>query len=337
MSVAELPDAPDAPDAARVGAAPAGVSLPREQLPIMEPSPDLVDLMVLGGGRMGSALVGGIIAAGAVPQQSITVVDASERARAELRARFPGIRIVAAPSSASGHADASSDRHGVRPETGREWGSLGGVVGGRRCRAIVAVKPGDAQAACGALGGAGPERVLSIVAGVPSRLIERWTGDGVPVVRAMTNTPALVRCATTAIAAGAHAGQEDLAWAGSVMSALGVVVTVPEEMLDAVTGLSGSGPAYVFLVAEALISAGIASGLQPEVSRILASNTLSGAARMLLESEEAPAKLRDDVTSPGGTTASGLSVLEARGVREAFIDAVLAARDRSAEIGREAG
>ncbi len=310
------------------------------------------DLVIVGGGRMGSALVGGIITAGAAPAESIVVVDASERVRADLRARFPGIRIVASLPGTEQRADPPIDLSDIYSGvdgrraplggqlgavTGGQLGAVTGVaVGGRLCGAIVAVKPADAQAACRALADARPERVLSIVAGVPSRVIERWIGDATPVVRAMPNTPALVRCGTTAIAAGADAGQEDLDWAESVMGALGVVVRVPEEMLDAVTGLSGSGPAYIFLVAEALASAGVAAGLQPETSRTLVFHTLNGAARMLLESTDSPEKLRDDVTSPGGTTAAGLAVLDARRVRGAFIDAVLAAQHRSAEMGREA-
>ncbi len=298
------------------------------------------DLVIVGGGRMGSALVGGIISAGAAPAESIVVVDASERVRADFRARFPGIRIVASLPGAEQRADPPIDLSDIDSGVDGRRAPLGAAAGaavvGRPCGAIVAVKPADAQGACRALADAKPERVLSIVAGVPSRVIERWIGDATPVVRAMPNTPALVRCGTTAIAAGADAGQEDLDWAESVMGALGVVVRVPEEMLDAVTGLSGSGPAYIFLVAEALASAGVAAGLQPETSRTLAFHTLNGAARMLLESTDSPEKLRDDVTSPGGTTAAGLAVLNARQVRAAFIDAVLAAQRRSAEMGREA-
>ena len=131
-------------------------------------------------------------------------------------------------------------------------------------------------------------------------------GAGVPVVRAMPNTPALVGAGASAIAPGSAAGERDLAWAEEVLSAVGVVERVSEPLLDAVTGLSGSGPAYVFLVAEALIEAGVLVGLPRPVSRSLVQQTLLGSARLLAESEDEPERLRAAVTSPGGTTAAGL-------------------------------
>ncbi len=145
--------------------------------------------------------------------------------------------------------------------------------------------------------------------------------------------PATVGAGVAAIAAGSSAGDADLAWAEGILRAVGQVVRVPEADLDAVTGLSGSGPAYVFLVAEALIAAGAEAGLPPAISRTLATATLAGAARLLVESGEGPERLRANVTSPGGTTEAGLAVLEARKVREAFVDAVLAATERSRELG----
>jgi pyrroline-5-carboxylate reductase len=149
----------------------------------------------------------------------------------------------------------------------------------------------------------------------------------------MPNTPALVGAGAAAVAAG-HAAQEtDVAWAEQVLGAVGTVVRVDEPLLDAVTGLSGSGPAYVFLVVEALIEAGVLAGLPRPVSRALATQTLLGAARLLDESGEGPEALRAAVTSPGGTTASGLRALETAGVRAAFLDAVMAATDRSRELG----
>ena len=156
---------------------------------------------------------------------------------------------------------------------------------------------------------------------------------GVPVVRAMPNTPALVGAGAAAVAAGTAAGEDDLAWAEAVLGAVGIVVRVPEHLLDAVTGLSGSGPAYVFLVAEALVEAGVLVGLPRPTSAALVGQTLLGAARLLVEGEEGPEALRAGVTSPGGTTAAGLRVLEARGVRSALLEAVAAAAARSAELG----
>ena len=149
----------------------------------------------------------------------------------------------------------------------------------------------------------------------------------------MPNTPALVGAGAAAIAAGTHAGEDELAWAEDILGSVGVVVRVGEPLLDAVTGLSGSGPAYLFLVAEALIEAGVLAGLPRDVSRTLATQTLLGSARLLAESGDPPEALRAAVTSPGGTTAAGLRALESAGVRAAILDAVLAATARSRELG----
>jgi pyrroline-5-carboxylate reductase len=150
----------------------------------------------------------------------------------------------------------------------------------------------------------------------------------------MPNTPALVGTGASAIAAGSAAGPGDVAWAQGVLGAVGVVEVVPEALLDAVTGLSGSGPAYVFLVAEALVEAGVLAGLPRPTASRLAFQTLLGAARMVSESADGPEALRAAVTSPGGTTAAGLRELERAGVRAAFLDAVMAATERSRELGR---
>ena len=149
----------------------------------------------------------------------------------------------------------------------------------------------------------------------------------------MPNMPALVGAGAAAIAGGRAAGPEDLAWAQSILEAVGTVVTVPESALDAVTGLSGSGPAYVFLLAEALIDAGVLVGLSRPVARQLAVQTLLGSARLLDETGDEPATLRAAVTSPGGTTAAGLRALEAGGVRHAVLEAVVAATERSRQLG----
>ena len=163
--------------------------------------------------------------------------------------------------------------------------------------------------------------------------IEGWLGDGMPVVRAMPNTPALVRAGAAAIAPGTAAGPDELAWAEGILGAVGVVVRVAEPLLDAVTGLSGSGPAYVFLVAEALIEAGVHVGLPRPVSQALVTQTLLGSATLLAQGSDGPEALRAAVTSPGGTTAAGLAALEARAVRAAFLEAVAAATARSGELG----
>jgi pyrroline-5-carboxylate reductase len=175
--------------------------------------------------------------------------------------------------------------------------------------------------------------VLSVAAGVTTRAIESAAGRPLPVVRAMPNTPALVGAGASAISAGSTAGEEELAWAEEILGAVGVVVRVPESALDAVTGLSGSGPAYVFLVAEAMAEAGVLGGLPRDVAETLAFQTLLGSARLLIDSGDTPAALRAAVTSPGGTTAAGLRELERHGVRAAFLDAVMAATERSRELG----
>ncbi|MET1003478.1 MAG: pyrroline-5-carboxylate reductase dimerization domain-containing protein, partial [Acidimicrobiia bacterium] len=158
---------------------------------------------------------------------------------------------------------------------------------------------------------------------------------GRPVVRAMPNTPALVGLGASAIAPGASATDDHLDLAERLLGAVGIVVRVREHELDAVTGLSGSGPAYVMLVAEALIEAGLLVGLPRPVAAQLVAQTLLGSATLLARSDDGPEALRAAVTSPGGTTAAGLRALEMRAVRAAFVDAVVAATERSRELGRQ--
>jgi pyrroline-5-carboxylate reductase len=256
-------------------------------------------LGVLGGGRMGEALVAGLLSSGWAEPAEILVVEKLADRRDELTRRFPGLAVSDAPQPADG--------------------------------VIVAVKPGDVPDACRAL--ENPGRVLSIAAGVTLPTLEAVLPPGTPVVRAMPNTPALVGAGAAAIAPGTAAGDDDLTWAEELLSAVGVVVRVPEHLLDAVTGLSGSGPAYVFLVAEALIEAGVLVGLPRPTAEQLAIQTLLGAARMLAETGDGPEALRAAVTSPGGTTAAGLRALEDRAVRAAFLDAVSAATARSRQLG----
>ena len=261
-----------------------------------------VRLAVVGGGRMGAALVGGLLSAGWATADELAVVEPVAERRTELAATYPGLAVGdEVPAGAQG--------------------------------AVVAVKPGDVEAACGALAGAGVRRVLSIAAGVPLSKLESWLVPGAAVVRAMPNTPALVGAGAAAIAPGSAASEEDLAWAGEILGAVGTVERVGESLLDAVTGLSGSGPAYVFLVVEALVEAGVAVGLPRPVSEALTVQTVLGSARLLAESGERAEALRAAVTSPGGTTAAGLAALEGRAVRAAFLEAVDAATRRSKQLG----
>jgi pyrroline-5-carboxylate reductase len=268
----------------------------------------MVRLQLVGGGKMGEALLGGLLAASWCEPADVLVVEKVEARRTELAARYPGIGVSASIGSSDG--------------------------------AIVAVKPGDVPAVCTELAGAGVRQVLSIAAGITLATLEQALADGVPagtdlpaVVRAMPNTPALVGAGASAIAGGTTATDADLDWAEGVLSAVGVVVRVPEAQLAAVTGLSGSGPAYVFLVAESLIEAGVLTGLPRPVSEQLAVQTLLGSALLLRDGGSDAATLRAGVTSPGGTTAAGLRALEDRAVRAAFLAAVDASARRSAELG----
>jgi pyrroline-5-carboxylate reductase len=268
-------------------------------------------LLIVGGGKMGGALLGGLLRAGSTRSADIAVVEPQAERRAELEAAHPGLRIVAAP------------------EPGLLAGDAEHLPG-----AVLAVKPDAAEGACRALGAVGVTRVVSVVAGVPSARLEAALGGEPAVVRAMPNTPALVGAGVTAIAGGSFATSHDLAWAEHVLSAVGTVVRLPERLLDAVTGLSGSGPAYFFLVAEAMIEAGVHMGLGREVSRTLVVETMLGSARLLAETGSDPEALRAMVTSPAGTTAAGIRTLEARAVRSAFMEAVAAATERSRNLHR---
>jgi len=264
-------------------------------------------LVIVGGGQMGSALLSGLVASEWAEPASLAVVEPVAERRAALALEHDGLVVAAAPS----------------PEL---VDGAGGVV--------LAVKPDVAEAALRLLGATGATRVLSVVAGLPAQRLEAVLPDGAVVVRAMPNTPALIGAGVSAISGGSQARAADLDWAEEVLSAVGAVVRLPERHLDAVTGLSGSGPAYLFLVAEALMEAGVLTGLPRDVARTLVTETLFGAAKLLSVSGEDPAELRQRVTSPGGTTAAGLRALEARAVRAAFLEAVVAATERSRQLGR---
>lgn len=261
----------------------------------------MIRLQLIGGGRMGEALLAGLLDAGWAPPGQIRVAERLQARRRELTARFPGV-------------DVGPD---LRPASG----------------VVIAVKPADALDAVSDACREGVERVLSIAAGVTLGRLQSAAGEGVAIIRAMPNTPAVIGAGVAAVAAGSSAEEDDLVWAEGILRSVGEVVNVPEHLLDAVTGLSGSGPAYVFLVAEALAEAGVLAGLPRDISEKLTHQTLLGSARLLVETDQGPEELRQAVTSPAGTTAAGLRVLEREGIRAAFIDAVIAARDRSSELG----
>jgi pyrroline-5-carboxylate reductase len=265
---------------------------------------------------MGGALLGGLLRSGWAHADHVVVVEPLEARRAELAAEFPGVRTVAAPEPGLISTGAAEDERLGLPG------------------AILAVKPDAAEAACRALGAAAVTRMVSIVAGVPSARLEAALGGEPAVIRAMPNTPALVGAGVTAISGGSFATSQDLAWAEHVLSAVSTVVRLPERLLDAVTGLSGSGPAYFFLAAEALIEAGVQMGLTRDVSRTLVVGTMLGSATLLEETGQEPEALRAMVTSPAGTTAAGIRVLEAKAVRSAFMEAVAAATERARNLYR---
>ncbi len=261
-------------------------------------------IAILGGGKIGEALLSGLLRGGRAPADVLVTERYPERA-AYLRETY-GIDTVPAAEAA-----------------------------GRAATVIVATKPQDVAPALAEIAPVvtAGHLVISVAAGVTCATLEDGLADGVPVVRAMPNTPALVGEGMTAVAAGTHATDEHLGAAEDLLAAVGRVVRVPESQLDAVTALSGSGPAYLFYVVEALVDAGVLLGLPRALATELVVQTAAGAATMLRESGERPVALREAVTSPGGTTAAALRELEARGVRAALGAAAEAAAARSRELG----
>jgi pyrroline-5-carboxylate reductase len=201
---------------------------------------------------------------------------------------------------------------------------------------VLAVKPQDIDTLLGEIGHLlTPEQtVLSVAAAIPTAAIERHLGSDVPVVRAMPNAPATVHEGIAGMCAGRHAAREHLDRAGTVLRAVGDVVEVPEYAMDAITAVSGSGPAYYALLAEAMIEAGLLLGLSREVSTKLVVQTMLGTARLLRDEGMHPVELREAVTSPGGTTIRAIRELEQAGVRAAFLNAINAAMERSKELAR---
>jgi pyrroline-5-carboxylate reductase len=199
---------------------------------------------------------------------------------------------------------------------------------------VVAVKPQNMPALLAELRPVIKEHhlIVSIAAGVTLRQLQEGVGATRRVVRVMPNTPCLVGASASAFAAGEHATSDDVALVQQLMQAVGRVIQLPETMLDAVTGLSGSGPAFVYLVIEALSDGGVRAGLPRDVATTLAAQTVLGSARMVLETGSHPAVLKDAVTSPAGTTVAGMQVLENAAVRGALIDAVIAATERAREL-----
>lgn len=260
----------------------------------------------IGAGRMATALARGLIAARFAPPQQIAACDVSEEAAARF-ASETGARIAPGIDALAGESDVL----------------------------VLAVKPQHMAAALADLAGRlrDAHLVVSIAAGVPIASIAEALGAKARIFRVMPNTPALVGAGASAFAPGETATAHDAELVERIFSTVGIAVRVPENLLDAVTGLSGSGPAYVFQMIEALADGGVRVGLPREVATRLAAQTVLGAARMVLETGEHPAVLKDTVASPGGTTIAGLHALEQGGVRGSLIDAVVAATARSRELG----
>ncbi len=267
----------------------------------MERRPTVV---ILGVGEIGLALAKGLLRAGWRPEEMTLVVRRDSRAE-EVEAET-----------------------GIACRVG-----AGGSIAGQEV-VVVAVKPQGVPALLDEIAGAlgGDQVVLSLAAGVATSTYEDGLG-AIPVVRAMPNTPALVGEGITGLAPGRHAADEHLAKAVRVLDAVGRVEVLEEELLDAVTAVSGTGPAYAFLMAEALTEAAIREGLPRRVAERLVHQTLRGAGALLIETDKGPRELRHQVTSPGGTTAAAMHVLEGSGFRALLEDAVRAAARRSRELG----
>ena len=258
-------------------------------------------LSIVGGGKMGEALLSGLLAAEWAPADEISVIEPDDSRRDELQKKY------------------------------KETPFSGNLVPSDNY--LLAVKPQLVPNICQELSNSDPLRVISIAAGVTIAVIESRLTSQTAVLRVMPNTPSMVREGMSAIAPGSFATSEDLDWASSILSAVGEVVIVDESTLDAVTGLSGSGPAYLFFLAEAMTQAGINNGLDPTVADILTRQTLLGASTLLAKSGTSPEELRASVTSPNGTTAAAISELQSNDFLSLINKAISAATDRSKELG----
>jgi len=261
---------------------------------------------LIGGGNMAAALARGLLASGRVKPEQVRVSDTSEARRA-LFGREHGI------TASESNADVTRFANLI----------------------VLAVKPQVIEGVLDSIAGsiAADAAVVSIAAGVPLAVLEARLPAGARVVRAMPNTAAMALAGATGLAGGKHATPTDLEAARALFEAVGTVTVVDETLLDAVTGLAGSGPAYVMLVIEALADGGVKMGLSREASLLMAAQTVYGSAKLLLETKEHPARLKDMVTSPGGTTIAGLHALESGGLRPTLMDAVERATRRSQELG----
>lgn len=261
-------------------------------------------LAIIGAGNMGEALLRGLLRSGWMQADRIVCADVPERA--ELIARTHAVRVTSDNREAVSGAD---------------------IV-------VLAVKPQIIREVLEGLSDAltSEQTLISIAAGTTTAIIEGLLAADVPVVRVMPNTPALVDEGMAVVAPGAHATAHSVALAREVLGTVGAVLELPESLMDAVTAVSGTGPAYFFYLAEALVAGGIDAGLSHDVATELVVQTMIGSAALLHQADMEPAELRAQVTSPGGTTAAAVAVLDAAGVQQLFRDAVAAAARRSTEL-----
>jgi pyrroline-5-carboxylate reductase len=262
-------------------------------------------IAIIGGGKMGSIIARALLEQKFFPKRDITVTDIDS-------ARLDYIRSTM-------RLQVSNDN--------KKTAKNANII-------IIAVKPQNMAAALNEFGSAidASKVVISIAAGITTSFIEASLPKGARVLRVMPNTPALVGAGAAAVSKGKFATAADVKLTRTIFDAVGISFEVDEKMMDAVTGLSGSGPAYFFLIIEALIEAGVKMGIPHDLAAKLSAQTMLGAARLCLQSDKQPAQLKEMVTSPGGTTAAGLKVLEAGRIRETVISAVEAATKRSKEL-----
>jgi pyrroline-5-carboxylate reductase len=264
-------------------------------------------IAIIGGGKMGEVIANGIISAGLAQPGKVTMTDIIPERLSHLKGKHG---VVTSDDNRKAARDADVIILAVKPQSMEEvLKELSAVIDRKKL-------------------------IISIAAGIPIIFIAERLKKGVPIVRVMPNTPALVKEGAAALAAGENASGADLASARQIFDAVGVTVVVKEDLMDAVTGLSGSGPAYGFIIIDALSDGGVLMGLPRDVALKLAAQTLLGTAKLYLDSLKHPGELRDMVTSPGGTTIAGIQALERGGLRSALIHAVEAATLRSKELGK---
>lgn len=263
-------------------------------------------IAIIGAGNMGRAIIGGLLKGNDTDASQISASRRSERALKLLAEQFPGIQ---------------TSSNNIETVQGAS------IV-------ILAVKPQMVIKVIKEIKEAVNERtlIISVLAGITTQTLQERFDLNLPVVRTMPNTPALVDEGATAICGGDYASDEDLDYARAVFEAVGSVEVVPEYLMDAITGLSGSGPAYVYMIIEALTDAGVKQGIPRPIAANLAAQTVFGAAKLVLDTGKHPAILKDEVTTPGGTTISAIAELESHGLRNMLINAVATATARSKEL-----